>query len=809
MKAYDHNDIEKKWQDQWEKSALYKTADDTEKPKQYVLDMFPYPSGEGLHVGHPKGYIATDIYSRMKRMSGNNVLHVMGWDAFGLPAEQYAIKNKVHPRVAVEKNTTRFKEQLAVIGFDYDWSREINTTDPEFYRWTQWIFLKLFEKGLAYESHEPINWCPTCQTGLANEDLDGGNCERCDTPVEKKPMRQWVLRITAYADRMIDDLVNLDWPSSIKESQKNWIGRNYGVKYFLTVKGSGERIETYSTHYEAFFADTFAVIASDHPRLASLLKDVPDRDSILLKAKEITTLRSRAGFKADDVCEGVFTGIYLEDPITKKDLPLWVSSYALADYGTGIVKCSAHDQRDFAFAKKYNIPLSTVLIPDDETIREAVERQEFCFSDFEHSVIAEPSEFKGQKPHTVRNKIADFIEKQGWGTKSTQYKLKDWVFSRQRYWGEPIPLIHCEKDGVVAVPENQLPVLLPEVESYAPTGTGESPLADIPEWVNTTCPTCGGPAKRETNTMPQWAGSSWYYLRFIDPQNNVALVDKEKEKYWSPVDMYVGGAEHATRHLIYARFWHKFLYDIGVVNYSEPFKRLQNVGLIMAEDGRKMSKRWGNVINPDDIVKTYGADTLRLYEMFIGPFGQSAAWSTEAIIGPRRFVERVWKLFEKVSVDAVSTEKETILHKTIKKVSEDIQGFNMNTAISSLMILTNELEKEESISRASYEILLKLLAPFAPHATEELWHELGNTESIHSAPWPVFDPAKLVESEAVVAIQVNGKVRDTIQVAVTADESTVKELALEREMVKKWIDGKEVKKVIFIPGKLLSIVTEK
>lgn len=805
MKPYDHKEIEKKWQDKWEETGIYKTPDTTDKPKHYVLDMFPYPSGEGLHVGHPKGYIATDIYARMKAMRGFNVLHPMGWDAFGLPAEQYAIKNKVHPRVAVEKNVARYKDQLSIIGLNYDWSREIDTTDPKYYKWTQWIFLKLLEKGLAYESWEPINWCPTCQTGLANEDLEAGKCERCDTPVEKKPMRQWVLRITAYADRMLEDLKLVDWPESIKESQRNWIGRNEGIKYKLKVKGTDTFIETYSTHYEAFFADTFAVIASDHPLLPKLLENTPQKDEVLARAYEITQMRSDAGFKADEMKEGVFTGLYLEDPITKSDLPLWISSYALADYGTGIVKCSAHDERDFTFAKKYSIPMRTVLLPDDESLRTPTSNQEICFSDFAHGVILEPEVFKGKYPHQVRKEIASYIEENAWGSRSVQYRLKEWVFSRQRYWGEPIPVIHCEKCGAVPVPEKDLPVLLPDVESYAPTGTGESPLAAISEWVNTSCPRCGGAAKRETNTMPQWAGSSWYYLRYIDPHNDDVLVDGTKEKYWSPVDMYVGGAEHATRHLIYARFWHKFLHDLGVVHHPEPFQRLQNVGLIMAEDGRKMSKRWGNVINPDEVVANYGADTLRLYEMFMGPFNQAVAWSTESIVGARRFLERVWKLQAKIG-GATPEVVEASLHKTIKKVGDDIETFNFNTAVSALMILANDMERAESFSKEIYESFLKLLAPFAPHMTEELWNGLGNTGSVHTSTWPVFDEKKIVTSEVTIAIQVNGKVRDEIVVASGAGEEEVKTLALARPVIQKWLEGKEIKKAIFVPGKLLSIV---
>jgi leucyl-tRNA synthetase len=941
MKPYEHKEIEAKWQAAWEKSGIYRAEENSSKPKQYVLDMFPYPSGEGLHVGHPKGYIATDIYARTKRMQGFNILHAMGWDAFGLPAEQYAIKNKVHPRVAVDRNTKRFKEQLSVIGFDYDWSHEVNTTDPEFYRWTQWIFLKMFEKGLAYESYEPINWCPTCQTGLANEDLEDGKCERCSTPVEKKPMRQWVLRITEYADRMLADLDALNWPSSIKESQRNWIGKSEGAEISFALDGSDEKITVFTTRPDTLFGATFLALAPERA------KKLQSTGAIFADGVEdyigVTIAENTKRSFEEKEKTGIFSGLYAINPATKEKIPVWVVNYVLGDVGTGaIMAVPAHDERDFAFANKYNLPIKEVVVPvridsknppvsgkkvvtrqnvhaivvdlqnnkvlclkwkkfpwttfvmggvnEGETDIDAALREvkeETGYTDLKYlktlggSVRAEyfaahkdenriayttaivftleggarvdvsdeekdsydiewldfkeitPSlmshaeidvwlsrwggkdisyggegslinsgDFSGLSNEEAKTKITDFVG----GKKTTTYKLKDWVFSRQRYWGEPIPLIHCEKDGVVPVPEAELPVMLPEVESYEPTGSGESPLADIPEWVNTSCPVCGGAAKRETNTMPQWAGSSWYYLRFIDPKNNNALVDKEKEKYWSPVDMYVGGAEHATRHLIYARFWHKFLYDIGAVNYPEPFKRLQNVGLIMAEDGRKMSKRWGNVVNPDEIVGTYGADTLRMYEMFMGPFGQSVSWSTEAIIGPRRFLERAWKLAEKVSTDADEKALDAAVHKAIKKVGDDIEVFGFNTAISALMILVNEMEKSAQVSRAHYEIFLKLLAPFAPHITEELWYELGNTTSLHVAPWPVYDATKCILREVTIAIQINGKVRDTIVSAPEASEEEIRGVAFEREMVKKWTEGKEVKKVVYVPGKLLSIV---
>ena len=807
-KAYDPKKIEGKWQKYWDKNDTYRQY---KRPKkQYVLDMFPYPSGAGLHVGHPKGYIASDVYARFKQLQGYGVLHPMGWDAFGLPAEQYAIKNNVHPSVAVKKNIATFKKQLERIGFTYDWKREINTTDPEYYKWTQWIFLQMFHKGLAYQSFDPINWCPSCQTGLANEDLEQGRCERCDSLVEKRPMRQWVLRITSYADKMLRDLSKLEWPEGIKEAQRNWIGRSEGVVFTSPVKDTKLKIETFSAHFEAFAADTFVVIAPDHPFLPKLLEGITEKEDILKQCAEMVRKREAAGYEIEKEPEGIFTGRYTVDPVGNGELPIWVASYALAEYGTGIVKCSAHDERDFAFAKKYGIRLKPVLFPADADERKKVESLEYCYTDMQAGILTEPTPFKGKRTGESRQAIIQYLKEQKLARKQTTYKMRDWVFSRQRYWGEPIPIIHCEECGVVPVPEKDLPVMLPRVKAYQPAGTGESPLATIASWVNVKCPACKGPAKRETNTMPQWAGSSWYYLRFIDPTNKKALVDKKKEEKMMPVDVYVGG-DHATRHLIYARFWHKFLYDQKIVSTPEPFARLEFLGLILASDGRKMSKRWGNVINPNDVIDQFGADAFRLYEMFMGPFTQHIAWNTDGVVGTRRFLEKVWRLQEKVvgnKQKGVSEDKniESLLHQTIKKVTGDIEEFKFNTAISSLMILVNALEKEPEIQKSRFKILLTLLSPFAPHMAEELWSQLGEKKSIFLAPWPKYDAKKIVAETTNVAVQVNGKVRTVLAIATGTTEDEVKAQALADANVKLHIADKTVRKVIYIPGKIVSIV---
>ena len=825
MKKYDHKEIETKWRARWEEAGLYKTEETLrqaqgKKPKSYVLDMFPYPSGKGLHVGHPKGYIATDIYSRAKHMQGHAVLHPMGWDAFGLPAENYAIANKVHPRVAVEKNIARFKEQLGKLGFNYDWSREINTTDPAYYKWTQWIFLKLLEKGLAYESYEPINWCPSCQTGLANEDLENGRCERCGSVVEKKPMRQWVLKITQYAERLLTDLNLLEWPESIKESQRNWIGKSEGalIKFKIspnrsrTSQGSPTssptEIEVFTTRPDTLFGATYIAIS---PELAQKWLDVGWQPDDEVKKYIADTLASRTTqtYKDNPEKTGICSGVRATNPANNEDIPVWVVNYVLGDVGTGaIMAVPAHDERDYEFAKKFSLSIIGVISGGD------ISKEAYIGAD----ILINSGKFDGMKSEEAKQKITEFVG----GQMATTYRLKDWVFSRQRYWGEPIPVIHCEKcalgnpagRGVVPVPEKDLPVTLPEVEHYEPTGTGESPLAAISNWVNTTCPKCGGPAKRETNTMPQWAGSSWYYLRYMDPQNAEALVGKKEEKYWAPVDMYVGGTEHATRHLIYARFWHKFLLDIGVVSTQEPFIRLKNQGLIMGEDGRKMSKRYGNVVNPDDVVERFGADTLRVYEMFMGPFEDGIAWSTDNMVGSRRFLEKVWRIGMRVLEvglptpgvgSPTSNSAQRVLHQTIQKVTEDIEAFKFNTAISQMMIAASTFEKE-NILKENFSLFLTILSPFAPHITQELWEVLGNSGFIYEAPWPTFDTSKTRAEQVTVAIQINGKVRDEMRIEAELPEEEVIHMALKREKVTLWIKGHTPQKTLYVKGRLVSIV---
>lgn len=815
MKPYDHKKIETKWQKEWVRKGIYKSKELADLPKSYVLDMFPYPSGEGLHVGHPKGYIATDVYSRFKKMSGYNILHPMGWDAFGLPAENYAIKNKTHPRKDVEKNIKRYKKQLSVIGLNYDWSREINTTDPSYYTWTQWIFLQMYKKGLAYQSFEPINWCPSCQTGLANEDLEDGKCERCGSVVEKRPIRQWVLKITDYAEKLLSGLSGLDWPEHIKESQRNWIGKSEGAEIDFRIEfESGQKselISVFTTRPDTLYGATFLVLSPEHPWVTLALNE--NHKDVLKNTEEVRAYTRSAASKTEiertDATKNktgvALQGVFAVNPASGDKLPIFVADYVFAEHGTGAVMgVPAHDQRDFDFAQKFNLPMKEVIRPHRiDPVNPPVNEKKTYTGE---GILISSGKFDGFNSTEAKGKIVSSVG----GRMVTRYKLCDWVFSRQRYWGEPIPLIHCEKCGVVAVPEKDLPVKLPDVKKYEPTGTGESPLAEISKWVNVKCPTCKGKAKRETNTMPQWAGSCWYYLRFMDPKNKKAIVDPKKEKYWAPVDVYVGGAEHATRHLIYARFWHKFLFEHGVVSTSEPFQRLYSVGLILAEDGRKMSKRFGNVVNPDEIIALYGADTFRIYEMFMGPFGQASGWDTKSIMGSRRFIERIWRMSEKVQVKNVAGSNQDpkfqqILHSTISKVTNDIDSFSFNTAISSLMILSKSFEEQAAIMRSDFEIFLKLLAPFAPHVADELWGKMENKQSIHTSDWPIFDQSKIVKTIVRIAIQVNGKVRGEIEVPAGSSETDVKAKAVELESVKKWLNG-EIKRAIFVKDRLLNIV---
>lgn len=818
-KRFEHKAIEKKWQEKWATDSLYKTTE-SDKPKTFVLDMFPYPSGEGLHVGHPKGYIATDIYSRFKRMTGHEVLHPMGWDAFGLPAENFAIKHKVHPRVAVDKNIANFKSQLSKLGFDYDWDREINTTDPEFYKWTQWIFIQLFKKGLAYESHEPINWCPGCQTGLANEDLEAdGTCERCDSKVEKRPMRQWTLKIREYADRMLEDLNTLEWPEHIKEAQRNWIGKSEGAEIDFKLS-TNDTVTVFTTRPDTLFGATYMVLAPEHALVTKNKTAISNWSEVETYIKEAASKKEMD--RLDDTKEK--TGVKLEgiaatNPANGEAIPVYIADYVLASYGTGaIMAVPAHDKRDFDFAhKKHIYPIVEVIADTKEWSDPVMGKMKLADEEpfLESGTLINSSEFDGMDSEEAKRAIT---EKVG-GRLTSTYKIKDWVFSRQRYWGEPFPIVHLEDGTAVPIAEAQLPVTLPDVEHYEPTGDGRSPLANIDDWVNVTgyiddagdfmvSPEAPAgkeliKATRETNTMPQWAGSSWYYLRYIDPHNENALIDPAKEKHWMPVDVYVGG-DHAVRHLIYARFWHKFLYDIGVVSTIEPFQRLEFLGFILAEDGRKMSKRWGNVINPDDIVELVGADTLRVYEMFMGPFENTIAWSKDGLAGARRFLERVNGLSEHI-VESEPKEVTILLHKTIKKVSEDIEAFKFNTAVSAMMIFVNLAEKE-GLTSQTYQNFLRLLAPFAPHITEELHAMAGNTESIHTVAFPTFDASLAKDDLVTIGVQVNGKVRGDITISPDATEEEAQNVAKNNPNIKARLDGGEIKKVIYKPGKILNLI---
>ena len=802
--SYQHRIIEKKWQEYWDKNETFKTKDrGVDHPKYYALDMFPYPSGQGLHVGHPEGYTATDVIARMKRAQGFDVLHPMGWDAFGLPAEQYALDTGNNPADFTEHNIQTFKRQIKSLGFSYDWDREINTTDPNYYKWTQWIFTKLFEKGLAYQDDVMVNWCPALGTVLANEEVIDGVSERGGHPVYRRPMKQWVLKITEYAERLIEDLDEVNWPDSVKEMQKHWVGKSEGAMIKFKVADSDKVIESYTTRPDTLFGTSYVVLAPELDIVNDLM--TPDQEEAVrayISEVETKSELERTSLNKDKT--GVFTGSYVINPATKQEIPIWIADYVIASYGTGAVMGSAaHDERDFAFATKYDLPIVPVI--------EGPEKEVPYYGDGPHI----NSEFlDGLNIEDAIQKMNTWLEENDFGERQINYRLRDWVFSRQRYWGEPIPVIHWEDGTTTAVPENQLPVTLPVTDKIQPSGTGESPLANIEEWVNVTDPETGMKGRRETNTMPQWAGSSWYFLRFMDPHNEDALVSQEALEKWGNVDLYIGGAEHAVLHLLYARFWHKFLYDIGVVPTKEPFQKLFNQGMILGENNEKMSKSKGNVVNPDDVVNEYGADTLRVYEMFMGPLDASIAWSENGLEGSRRFLDRVWRLLINEDTLALadsvkesdSKELEKVYHQTVKKVTEDYEQLHFNTAISQMMIFLNEAKDADVLPIQFAEGFVKLLAPLAPHLAEEIWEKLGHTESISEEAWPTFVEELTVDDQVEIVIQVMGKLVTRLDIDVNLDKEVVEELALSQESVQEAIKGKTIRKVIVVPNRLVNIV---
>ncbi|BCN31997.1 leucine--tRNA ligase [Anaeromicropila herbilytica] len=798
--AYNHKEVEKKWRNIWEEKPV--NVNDGTKPKYYCLDMFPYPSGSGLHVGHWRGYVISDVWSRYKLLKGYYIIHPMGWDAFGLPAENYAIKMGTHPRKSTMENISNIKRQINEIAAIYDWDMEVNTTDPEFYKWTQWIFVKMFKKGLAYEKQMPINWCPSCKTGLANEEVVNGECERCGSPVTKKNLRQWMLKITAYADRLLDDLDKLDWPEKVKKMQSDWIGKSYGAEIDFKVDGSDREVKVYTTRPDTLYGATFMVIAPEHA-LATELSTEENKAAVedyIFKA----SMKSSVDRLQDKEKTGVFTGSYAINPLNGKKVPIWISDYVLADYGTGAIMCvPAHDDRDFDFAKKFGIPIVQVIAKDGKEVEELTEAYT------EPGVMINSGEFSGMNSLDAKRDVPGILEERGIGKKTTNYKLRDWVFSRQRYWGEPIPIVHCEACGAVPVPEEELPLLLPDVESYQPTGTGESPLADIHEWVNTTCPCCGKPAKRETNTMPQWAGSSWYFLRYVDNKNTEELVNREKADKLLPVDMYIGGVEHAVLHLLYSRFYTKFLNDIGVVDFDEPFIKLFNQGMI-GKDGAKMSKSKGNVVSPDELVNEYGCDALRVYELFVGPPELDSEWDDRGIDGVYRFINRFWNLVMDNHDKNIEATKEMIKlrHKMIYDITTRLETFSLNTVISGFMEYNNkfiDLAKKGGIDKETLETFIILLAPFTPHVSEELWSELGHDTSVFDARWPEYDEEKMKDDEIEIAVQVNGRTKGTVLVAV--DEAKDSVIAKAKEVVADKLTENIVKE-IYVPGKIVNIVVK-
>lgn len=801
IKEYNPKEIEKKWQDLWEEKGVFQASNDTSKRKYFPLIEFPYPSGKGLHVGHPRPYTALDIIARKRRMEGYNVLFPIGWDAFGLPTENYAIKNKIHPKIVTERNIKRFKSQLKSLGYSFDWSREVNTTDPSYYKWTQWIFLKLYEKGLAYKKEFPINWCTDCKVGLANEEVVNGKCERCGGEVVKKKKNQWLLKITEYAERLINDLDLVDYIDRVKIQQKNWIGRSEGMEVDFRISGENEKLKVFTTRPDTLFGVTYMVIAPEHP-LIDKLKDKITNFSELERYREEANKKS--DFERTELLKektGVeIKGITAINPVNNREIPVWVSDYVLMTYGTGaIMAVPGHDTRDWEFAKKFNLPIVEVVSGGN------IEKE--AYTDIENGTMVNSDFLNGMIPKDAKEKISSWLEEKGIGERKVNYKLRDWVFSRQRYWGEPIPLIYCEKCGWVPVPEEQLPVELPEVESYEPTDTGESPLANIDEWVQTICPKCGGKGKRETDTMPQWAGSSWYFLRYTDPNNDNELASKEALDYWMPVDWYNGGMEHTTLHLLYSRFWHKFLYDIGIVPTPEPYMKRTSHGMILGENNEKMSKSRGNVVNPDDIVNEFGADTLRMYEMFIGDFEKSVPWSQNGVKGCRRFLDRVWRL-QSILVDGYEYSKdlENSIHKTIKKVSEDFEQMKFNTAIAALMSLTNEFYDIGRVNKGEMKTFLILLNPVAPHITEELWEMLNFDGMVNEQKWPTWDEDKIVDSVVEIPVQINGKVKGKVMVSPEASKEIVKDKVLQDKIISENLEGKTIIKEIYVQGRIYNIV---
>ncbi len=795
--------IEKKWQEIWEKEEAFKVGTDRSKPKFYALVEFPYPSGQGLHVGHPRPYTALDIIARKRRLEGYNVLYPMGWDAFGLPTENYAIKNHIHPKIVTKNNIENFTNQLKALGYSFDWDREVNTTDPNYYKWTQWIFLQLFKKGLAYKSEMPINWCTSCKVGLANEEVVGGVCERCGEEVVRKVKSQWMLKITDYADKLIDDLDMVDYIEKIKVSQVNWIGRSVGAEVDFKIDGKNENLRIFTTRPDTLFGATYMVISPEHPLIDKYKDEIANYEE-LIEYRELASKKS--DFERTELVKektGVqIAGLTAINPVNQKNIPIWISDYVLMTYGTGaIMAVPAHDERDWDFAKKFNLPIVEVVAGGNV--------EEAAFTNTSTGKLVNSDFLDGLEVSEAKNKILAWLVEKEIGAKKVNFKLRDWVFSRQRYWGEPIPIVHCKSCGYVPIPESQLPLMLPEVETYEPTDNGESPLAAMSDWVETRCPVCGGEAHRETDTMPQWAGSSWYFLRYIDPHNNSAFASKEELDYWMPVDWYNGGMEHTTLHLLYSRFWHKFLYDQGLVNTPEPYKKRTSHGMILGENNEKMSKSRGNVVNPDDIINEFGADTLRAYEMFIGAFDLSAAWSNEGVKGCRRFLDRVWKLKDMLTQEeGFSAGLETKMHQTMKKVSLDFENMKFNTAIAAMMSLVNDFYKVGSVTKGEFKTLILLLNPVAPHMTEELWQFIGEEGRVYQQTWPAYDEQKTIEDTVEIAVQINGKVKANLSIALDEKQPEVEAKALELPAIKTLLADKTIVKIIYVPGRIFNIVVK-